>query len=258
MKLIWPLLVAGLLVTSFTSCRKSSNALTPAVVHGQVFLVLKSGNAVKLALASVQVVPELEALTAAEAAQKHCEATLGIAHTDLDQEISKLATQMAAEREALRKQQEQLAEEIEAMRELRDFSEPYSAKVAAISSITNELARNDDLKEETEALRRTREGALRNYPNVFAEALMAAVKPSRVTRTNADGEFTLEIPKSEGRVALLIEASRELDRVERFVWFMWLDQLTPDSGVYLFSNHNISTAANQANVVNIPAAQPRS
>ena len=94
------------------------------------------------------------------------------------------------------------------------------------------------------------------FSNEFAEALLAVVKPASVTRTNADGEFTLQVSKKQGRVALLVEASRELDHLEHFVWFVWLDQLTPDGGVYLFSNHNVVGSANDANVVNVPAAPP--
>ena len=256
MKMIWQLLVAGILATSVTSCKKSYEDLTPAVVHGQVFLVLKSGVAVKLALASVNILPEMEALAAADAAKKQCESTLGVAQTDLSQEITSLAGQLAAKRESLRKRQQALSAEVEAMREKRDFSESYSAKVAEISSIGTELARNDGIKEKTEALRKSHEGALRNYPNEFAEALLGAVKPTSVTRTNADGEFTVQISKKQGRVALLVEASRELEHVERFVWFVWLDQLTPDSGVYLFSNHNVLSSPNDANVVNVPSTPP--
>jgi hypothetical protein len=258
MKLIWQLLVASLVVVSFTSCRKSHEELTPVVVHGQVFLVLKSGNAVKLALASVNVLPESEAVSAAEAAQKQCESILGVVKTDLSQEISTLTTQLAAKRESLRKKQQQLVAETEAMKERRDFSETYTSKVAEISSIDSELARNDGLKEKTDALRKDREGALRSFPNEFAEALIAVAKPTSVTHTNADGEFTLEIPKHQGRVALLIEASRELEGVERFVWFVWLDRLTADSGVYLFSNHNVLSSGTEANVVNVSAEPPES
>lgn len=258
MKLIRLLLVAGLVATSVTSCKKPHKELLPAVVHGQVFLVLKSGNAIKLALASVNVIPEAEALLAADIAQKQCESTLGLAKTDLAQEISTLASQLAAKREKLRKKQEQIETEVEAMRDRRDFSDAYSAKVAEISSIGAELARSDGLKEKTDAIRKNREVALHNYPNEFSEALIAVAKPSSVTRTNADGEFTLEFPKGQHRVALLIEASRELEAVEHFVWFVWLDQLSPDSGVYLFSNHNVLSSGNEANVVNIFANLPES
>ena len=253
MKLIRPLLVATLLATGVTSCKKPLDALPPTVVHGQVFLVLKSGNAMKLALASVNVIPELEALAAAEAAQKQSESTLGIAQTDITQEISTLANQLAVQRDALQLKQEELMAEVEAMRERRDFSERYAAKVAEITRIEAELARKDGLKEKTDAIRKSREGAMHSYPNEFAEALIAAAKPTSVTRTNADGEFTLEISKKQGRVALLIEASRELERVEHFIWYVWLDQLTTDSGVYLFSNHNVLSSVNPANVVNISA-----
>ena len=114
------------------------------------------------------------------------------------------------------------------------------------------------MKEKTETIRKSREGALRNYPNEFAEALIGAIKPTGVTRTNADGEFTIQIPKRQGRVALMIEASRELERVEHFVWFVWLDELSTDSGVYLFSNHNVLSSASSANVVNMVAALPES
>lgn len=253
MKLIWQLLAATLMATTLTSCQKSLDALPPTVVHGQVFLVLKSGHAVKLALASVNVIPELDALAAAEAAQKQSESTLGVAQTDMSQEITALAQELATKRDALQMKQEELVAEVEAMRARREFSEPFSARVAEITAIEAELARNDDLKEKADAIRTNREGAMHSYPNEFAEALIAAAKPTKVTRTNADGEFTLEIPKQQGRVALLIEASRELERVERFIWYVWLDQLSPDSGVYLFSNHNVLSSANPANVVNISA-----
>jgi hypothetical protein len=257
MKLIWQLLVVGILATGVISCRKTREDVSPTVVHGQVFLVLKSGNAVKLALASVNVLPETEALAAADAAQKQAEQLQsGVAQTDISQEISSLAGQLAAKRDALRKRQQALTLEVEAMKGKRDFSEAYSAKVAEINSINSELTRNDGIKEKTEALRKAQEGAPRNFSNEFAEALLAVVKPASVTRTNADGEFTLQVPRKQGRVALLIEASRELDHVEHFVWFVWLDQLTPDGGVYLFSNHNVLGSANDANVVNVPTAPP--
>lgn len=256
MKLIWQLLVVGILATGVISCRKPHEDISPTVVHGQVFLVLKSGNAVKLALASVNVLPETEALAAADAAQKQAEQLQGVAQTDISQEISSLAGQLAAKRESLRKRQQALTLEVEAMKGKRDFSEAYAAKVAEINSINAELARNDGIKEKTEALRKTQDGAPRSFSNEFAEALLAVVKPASVTRTNADGEFTLQIPKKQGRVALLVEASRELDHVEHFVWFVWLDQLTPDGGVYLFSNHNVVGSANDANVVNVPATAP--
>ncbi|HTO03610.1 MAG TPA: hypothetical protein VL069_07905, partial [Opitutus sp.] len=61
MKLIRPMLVAALLATGFSSCSKVRNELGPTVVHGQVFVVLKPGNALKLALATVRVIPEQEA-----------------------------------------------------------------------------------------------------------------------------------------------------------------------------------------------------
>ena len=97
MKLIRQMLVAALVATTFTSCRKNHDELPPAVVHGQVFVVLKPGNALKLALASVSVIPEAEALAAAEAAKKQCEATLGLAQSDVSHELSSAANQVGFE-----------------------------------------------------------------------------------------------------------------------------------------------------------------
>lgn len=245
MKLIRQMLVAALVATSFTSCSKHRDESKPSLVRGQVFVVLKPGNALKLALASVRVLPEVEALAAAAAAQKQSEAATN--------ELSSLADQLAARRASLRREQEQLAAEVEEMKARRDFAGAYAAKVAAVGAIEDELASMEDL-------RATRESSMRTTPDQrsssrqFAEALIAAAKPSGVTRTNADGEFSIEIPESEGRVALLIEASRELETVERFIWFVWLDQLTPDSGVHLFSNHNVLNSGSSANVVQLPAA----
>jgi hypothetical protein len=256
MKSIRQMLVVVLVATTFTSCRKVHDELAPSVVHGQVFVVLKPGNALKLALASVSVIPEQDALAAAEAAKKQCEATLGIAQSDISQELSSIANQLAVRRAGLRKEQEQLAAEVEAMRERRDFSEAYSSKVAAIGAIEDELNSAETVSGKEELVRQNRENAVRRYPVEFAEALIRVAKPASVTRTNADGEFTLELSKRRGRVAILIEASRELETVERFVWFVWLDQLTTDGGVYLFSNHNVLSADNNSSVVNVAAALP--
>jgi hypothetical protein len=256
MKSIRQMLVVALVTVSFTSCRKAPDELPPAVVHGQVFVVLKPGNALKLALASVSVIPEADALAAAEAARKQCEATLGVAQGDISQELSSISNQLANRQAALRKEQEQLAAEVEAMRERRDFSETYASKVAAIGEIEDQLNNAETVGGREAIVRQNRENAVRRYPAEFAEALIRVAKPASVTRTNADGEFTLDLPKRESRVAILIEASRELETVERFVWFVWLDQLTADGGVYLFSNHNVLSADNNASVVNVAAALP--
>ena len=245
MKRILLLLLAGLVVMSVSSCRKSVRDEPATHVRGQVFLVLRSGNAVKLALASVNVIPELDALAAAEAAKKQFETSQGLAQGDLSQEISAVTAQLTAKRDALRKRQEQLATEVEAMKAKRDFSPTYSAKSTELNSINAELARNDGLKERAEALRKNREGATINPLSDFAEALLGAAKPVVSTRTNADGEFTFDVSKKAGRVAVLIEASRDVEGVERLVWFAWLDQIIPDSGVYLFSNHNLLSAGSE-------------
>lgn len=240
-------------VAIFAAACKKVKVEPPVVIHGQVFLVLRSGEAVKLALATVSLVKEADALLAVDAAEKQTAGTLEVARTDLDQELSVVSREIAAKREALRKKQEALLAEAEAMREKRDFSGAYAAKVAEANQVGVELARGDGLKEKSEAIRKSHDGALRNYPNEFAEALVAATTATAMTRTNADGEFTLQLPPGPERVAILIEATRELESVERFVWFVWADKLTPDSGVYLFSNHNFLNAGGDANVVDLSA-----
>src|SRR5688500_2001746 len=112
MKLIRQMLVAALVATSFTSCSNDRGEQSPAVVRGQVFVVLKPGNALKLALASVRVLPEAETLAAAAAAQKQSEAATN--------ELSSLANQLASRRASLRKEQEQIAAEVEDMKARRD------------------------------------------------------------------------------------------------------------------------------------------
>ena len=256
MKMIRLLLVCAFVATFAAACKKVK-VEPPVVIRGQVFLVLKSGEAVKLALASVSVVKEVDAMLAVDAAEKQTAATLDVAKTDLEQELAIVSREVAAKREALKKKYENLLAEAEAMREKRDFSGAYAAKVAEANQVAAELAKGDGLKEKTEAIRRNRDGALHNYPTEFAEALIASTTATSVTRTNADGEFTLELPKDYGRVAILIEATRELDTVERYVWFLWVDKLTPDSGVYLFSNHNFLSAGNEANVINISSQIPQ-
>lgn len=250
MKKFWLLLVLALVATGFTACRKSHDE-SVSKIHGQVFVVLKSGNALKLALASISVLPEAEAIAAADAAQAQCATTISLARTNLNDAMTALNAESSARREATRRRLTTLTAEVEDMRRRQDFSESYATKVAEISDLNFELSRTDNIKEKADALQKSREGALRNYPNEFGEALSAVAKPALTTHTNADGEFSVQIPKGRGRVALLIQASRELENVEHFVWFVWVDKLAADDGTYLFSNHNFLGSGNDANVVNI-------
>lgn len=250
MKKLWPLLVLALVATGFTACRKSQDE-SVSKLHGQVFVVLKSGNALKLALASVSVLPEAEAIAAADAAQAQCATTISLARTNIADAMNTLNAESSARREGARKRLATLTAEVEDMRRRQDFSESYATKVAEISELNSELSRTDNLKEKAEALQKSREGALRNYPNEFGEALTAVAKPALTTHTNADGEFGVQIPKGRGRIALLIQASRELENVEHFVWFVWVDKLVADDGAYLFSNHNLLSSGSDANVVDI-------
>jgi hypothetical protein len=250
MKKFWLLLVLAVVATGLTACRKPHDEPV-SKIHGQVFVVLKSGNALKLALASVNVLPEAEAVAAADAAQAQCATTISLARTNINDAMNSLTAESSARREAARKRLAALTAEVDDMRRRQDFSESYATKVAEISDLNFELSHSENIKEKAEALQKSREGALRNYPNEFGEALTAAAKPVLSTHTNADGEFSVQIPKGRGRVALLIQASRELENVEHFVWFVWVDKLSADDGTYLFSNHNFIGSGSDANVVNI-------
>src|SRR3989337_1694363 len=145
MKLIRQMLVAALGAASFTSCSNEQAGQSPAVGRGQVVVVLKPGNALKLARASVRVLPETEALAAAAAAQKQSEAATN--------ELSSLADQLASRRASLRREQEQIAAEVEDMKARRDFSGAYSSKVAAIGAIEDELDSLNELKSTGDEMR---------------------------------------------------------------------------------------------------------
>ena len=55
----------------------------------------------------------------------------------------------------MRKEQEQLAAEVEVMRARRDFSEAYASKVAAIGAIEDELNSKDGIAEKRKPSDRT-------------------------------------------------------------------------------------------------------
>ena len=80
-------------------------------------------------------------------------------------------------------------------------------------------------------------------------AVARSAKPVSAVRTDAEGTFSLAIPDPKQKWAVLINSNRTREGEEALWWFVWIDKMIPDSGTYLFANHNEVKAGSIESVV---------
>jgi|GEM_PF-3776279 len=245
------LLAAFVLCSAVIGLVACARHVPQTTTEGQVFLVLKSGEAVKLALASVYLLDETQALNQAKKALAATADTLRTARADVDRDAEAIRRDRAESLRTRSDQRDKLLEEIEAMKQRGDFGPAYIVKTRQVAKIEDELA-DDDVGDATiTKLRERQRDAYLRYPDEFVAALADAGDHMLFTRTDADGGFKLSFPDDGKRKALLIVAERQLEKVEQYVWFVWIDKMASDAGKLLFANHNDLRRGSAENVVNL-------
>jgi len=179
-----------------------------------------------------------------------------VARYDVERDADAIRRERADILRARTDQHDKLLEEIEAMKQRGDYGQAYTVKVREAAKIENEIA-DDDVGDATitKLREKQREAAVR-FPDELAAALADVDDYTLFARTDADGTFRINVPNDGKRKALLIVAERQVEKEERFVWFVWLDKLSADSGKLLFANHNDLRQPSIANVMNVFAHLP--
>lgn len=73
--------------------------------------------------------------------------------------------------------------------------------------------------------------------------------PIRTAKTNADGEFELQVPRS-GNFALAASASRLVgDNTEKYFWLVRLDNQGPANQSIMLSNDNLTSSGSSASLL---------
>lgn len=235
-----------------------------ASLDGSVFIVKKSGESVKLALAEVYLLDgtDLRAIDAAEKAREEAirdrvEQQKAVWEGDLkrmqssihQQELELAAAEYELQVESRKRQEaieamslpppkrrafkneadyENAIAELEAKRRAGNTG-PASARVQALKASIAGLREN---------IAHLEEMARRLDPQkLFQLEFQVRPPPGKkiAARADADGRFTVRVTNEE---KILIVAHRELPP-ERYVWFLDLAELAAEPTPILFSNHNL-------------------
>ena len=231
----WHWLIRFCLPLSAVALLCTFETVSARTVEGQVFVATHAGSAVKLALAEVYVlsrdhVAEMEKSSRATAARVTAVAK---------QNVEKL------EEDLLRKMESESRKYVEAaernLAERRKTGTPQQIQTAEFN--LSEERKTQEAYRESARMAVARDlvaGRLIIHRAAESEILRARFKPpagtTPVTRSDADGNFTAEIPEGSA-ILVLVERVLPTSGREELRWFLWTENLTK-GGRVLFSNHN--------------------
>jgi hypothetical protein len=206
------------------------------VLTGQVFIVTRSGESVRLGLVTVAAIPDSSisrfvALKRSNAAEE--EGRLARDLSAADSAVAAAEREMASMAEKTRRVQEKYIKgEI-------DTDQWLKARSVGDGKERKEFAENH--REEVRGRAKYWRSA-----GFYFDGLPAAVA---VTKTDADGKFTLRI-QWEGGVVLAAEASRELvSTTEKYHWLVRVPESVRESGSIMLSNDNVISSGSPTSVV---------
>jgi hypothetical protein len=207
-------------------------------VKGEVFIVTEAAENVRLGLVEILVFTEA-------AIQKHIEerkSHITDEMPDFEKEISRHDEIMATAKKT-----------IEDLKNLYARNRQFQRKIGEIPSIAQLTEEDDRIKlfqniiTWYESSKKTVLQAKQNWPaprHFFKN--LPETKSS--ARTNADGKFTLGIPK-EGKFAVVAHATRKTDRTYEYYWMVWVSLDGKDSKEIVLGNHNLMSAGSKESVI---------
>lgn len=222
-------------------CKGTAKVATDIELNGDVFIVMKSAQSIKLALVEILAIPEAEMMPFIQSKSQTGKA-----------EIDKITPQL----EPLRKEMGTLAKEIDqaakeekasfnalTLEEKRyiptDFQNPddynYRVKAYLYAKIKlNGLVKRAGEKE-------------REYKNKLAESesynkasfyIAGLPTPIQIAKTDADGKFTLKL--KPGKYGLVAFSRRQIiDATEEYFWLIWVNVDEKQSKRIMLSNDNL-------------------
>jgi hypothetical protein len=207
------------------------------VLEGQVFIVTRGGESIRLGLVPISLIPEAELRD--HIRNRRVEIRRGSAEA---QEKARAATQRTAEAEkALRAAKAADARMEDDYAAGRVTTEEWFARGSSSSRAQVVLA-----ERQLEEMTCLAEVQRWQSPDLLFVGLPPGA--SRAT-TDADGEFQIAVPRG-GRFALAAFAQREVfQATERYHWLLWIDQTTIKRGRILLNNSNLVTSSDSLAVL---------
>lgn len=230
-------LVLCMTVSVLSACSDGEGELT-----GEVFIVTKGGQNVRLGLVEVRAIPE--GIIRPFIDQKN---TISKAESDkLRPEIERAKLEVAEAQEgvegARRRSDEQFKASLEAIRR-GDYSVSRSYSSGADNEVSKLQAKWDKQTQLQGLLDKDR--YWRSGDFYFAD-LPAGIATAK---TDADGKFTLTLKRKQ-RVALAARGSRSIgDKTEKYHWLFWFSLEGMKSKRIFLSNDNLITAGSADSLV---------
>lgn len=204
----------------------ADKVLPDITVDGEVFVVTKGGQNIKLGLVEVVLIP-METLTPHLDARR---AEMTNAFARLDPQIQ------AEEAEVQRLEQEE-----------RALYQPYLNDI-----LNREKERAYRTAEEATSKAREKASDLREEEWTFMSGAFyfdSLPSPLRGTKTNSDGRFRLLVPAS-GNYAIAAAASRHvMDDVEQYYWLLKIDTKAGSSQTIMLSNDNMTSSGSGESLI---------
>lgn len=208
-------------------------------LNGDVFIITKGGENVKLGLVTVQAIPEdkmKEFIT-----KKNSESKTEIEKLQLD------LNKAIIESENAEKERKSAANEIDrrfniknpysTRKQHEDFVEASEIYVKKLLIALNKEKELINLKNKQKFYK-----SAAFYFNGLPEAIASA-------KTNAEGRFTLSIQRDK-RVALAAHATRQVfDNIEEYYWLIWVSLDEKPSGKIILSNDNLTGVGAKDSVI---------
>lgn len=222
-------------INSVSHAAEQRKSATTAQIDGQLFIVTKGQQAIKLALVNVAVVSEDGMVNFLR--------TKANAANAIRRDLVPTIRELKEEQMEIRKElQPALRKVLELRKEIfRDGDTPCKglygmAYVDCLNSPANtEKKRNTDalelslgpLREKDRNVSLAYKEIIERYdravrPSVFLAGLESFVTPVATTKTDADGKFNVAVPMGK-RVALIARASRLAGgETEEYLWLLWV------------------------------------
>jgi hypothetical protein len=204
---------------------------TNGTITGQVFIVTKAADNVRLGLVKIMLFPE-EAITNYVADRNK---QINDDRPDFDKQIADFDKSILEMKENL----EKIKATEEKLRTLGTDVSPINRP--GIQSVEGFIA----------LLEQQRESKLEAKQNWPASSHYFKDLPTSLssTRTDADGKFSLQIPKS-GRFAIAAHASRKTYSAnEEYYWMVWVSLNGRESTNIILGNQNLMSSGSQESVV---------
>lgn len=227
-------------VATFVTCGGGRGQL-----KGEVFIVTKGGENLKLGLVEVTLIPESEMNAAIEKKKGAIDSTLAQLKADYDKACADyLAAHQARERakQSYDKAQKDASDAI--------FSGGYDQAAKKRDYWSSEEMRllRPDL--ESDSKQSQAKWKLEHFPTgeFFFDGL-----PSGIAQkiTNSNGEFAVDLPR-KGRFALAARAARQVPQ-EKYYWLIWVSLDGEQSKTILLSNHNLMNSDSSDLVTRVKA-----